>query len=391
MANDIPISVMGYPTKMIVGPGALARLPEQMQALGTSRALIVSDAGVEKAGIVRRVEEVLAKAGFSGGVFLQIDKNPTEQNVLDGVAAYRELGADVVLAVGGGAPMDVAKVIALKTTHDRDLVDYDDAKGGDQFISSDIPPILCIPTTSGTGSEVGRAGVIVIGTGDTARKVVIFSPYLMPAAAICDAELTVGLPAPITAATGIDAMTHALEAYVAKGSHPYADMYALGALARVGTYLVRAVRDGKDLRARHEMMLAAAAGATAFQKGLGACHALAHPLGSVADIHHGLANAIMLPHVMRYNLPSVPTRYAVAGQALGLTPEGPLDAQAEASITLVEKIIRDCGVTDTLADHGVDAATIEAMVPLALEDAARPGNPRDFGADEARALYEAAL
>jgi len=391
MANDIPISVMSFPTRMVVGPGALQRLPDEMKLLGVRRALIVADPGVEAAGIVVKVENTLAAAGFSGGVFLGISKNPNKDDVMAGVAAFHELDADVVIGLGGGAPMDVAKAVALKVTHRRPLADYDDTKGGDRFISANLPPIIAIPTTAGTGSEVGRAGVIVIGSGVHKRKVVIFSPHLLPKVALCDAELTVGLPAPITAATGVDAMTHALEAYVAKGSHPFADMCALAALARCGAHLEQAVNVGTDIRARHEMMLAASLGATSFQKGLGACHALAHPLGSVADLHHGLANAIMLPHVVRFNLDTVPERYAIAGQALGLEPTGSVQQQAQACLQKVESIIKGCGIDTTLGAQGVTPEQVDEMIPLALEDAAGPGNPRDLDEASVRALYDAAM
>ncbi len=391
MANDIPISVMSFPTRMVVGPGALARLPEEMKMMGVKCALIIADPGIEAAGIVQKVEQTLAGAGCSGGVFLGISKNPNEDDVLAGVEAFRELDAEVVIGLGGGGPMDVAKAVALKVTHRRPLEHYDDVKGGDRFINAHMPPIIAIPTTAGTGSEVGRAGVIVLGSGETKRKVVIFSPYLLPRVAICDAELTVGLPAHITAATGVDAMTHALEAYVAKGSHPFADMCALAALARCGAYLERAVKDGTDILARHEMMLAASLGATAFQKGLGACHALAHPLGSVADMHHGLANAIMLPHIVRFNFETAAERYAVAGQALGVESEGSTASKAQACLRKVDSIIKGCGITTSLGDEGVTAEHIDQMIPLALEDAAGPANPRDLDEASVRALYEAAL
>lgn len=391
MANEIPISVMSFPTRMVVGPGALARLPEEMTALGVKTAFIVADQGIEDAGIVEQVEKTLERAGFRGGVFLGISKNPTEEDVTLGVRAYHEIEADVVIGLGGGAPMDVAKAVALKATHERPLADYDDLLGGDKLISADMPPIIAIPTTAGTGSEVGRAGVIVIGEGADKRKVVIFSPHLLPKVAICDAELTVGLPPHITAATGVDAMTHAMEAYVARGSHPFADTFALAALARCGAYLERAVKDGTDILARHEMMLAASLAATSFQKGLGACHALAHPLGSVADLHHGLANAIMLPHVIRFNLETVPGRYAVAGQALGLPPEGSIAEQAQACLREVERLIKGAGIDTNLTAQGVTAEHVARMVPLALEDAAGPGNPRALDANSVRALYEAAM
>ncbi|MCB9652260.1 MAG: iron-containing alcohol dehydrogenase [Deltaproteobacteria bacterium] len=390
MTTEIPISVMSFPTRMVVGPGALSRLPQEMEILGKKRALIVADPGVEKARIVKQVEATLASAGFSGGVFLGVSKNPVEADVLAGVQAYKELEADVVIGLGGGAPMDVAKVVALKVTHHRPLADYDDLKGGDRLITPDMPPMIAIPTTAGTGSEVGRAGVIVLGEGADAHKVVVFAPYMMPKVAILDAELTVGLPPAITAATGIDAMTHALEAYVAKGTHPFADMYALAALARVGSYLERAVKDGGDIEARHEMLLAASMGAISFQKGLGACHALAHPLGSVANVHHGLANALMLPHVIRFNLETVPNRYAIAAQALGMSGTGSLEWKALDCLRRVAQLIEAVGITGGLRDHGVTREHIEQMIPQALEDAAGAGNPRGLDEASVRAMYEAA-
>ena len=235
-----------------------------------------------------------------------------------------------------------------------------------------------------------RAGVIVLGEGADAHKVVVFAPYMMPKVAILDAELTVGLPPAITAATGIDAMTHALEAYVAKGTHPFADMYALAALARVGSYLERAVKDGGDIEARHEMLLAASMGAISFQKGLGACHALAHPLGSVANVHHGLANALMLPHVIRFNLETVPNRYAIAAQALGMSGTGSLEWKALDCLRRVAQLIEAVGITGGLRDHGVTREHIEQMIPQALEDAAGAGNPRGLDEASVRAMYEAA-
>jgi alcohol dehydrogenase class IV len=221
--------------------------------------------------------------------------------------------------------------------------------------------------------------------------VVIFSPHLMPNVAILDAELTVGLPAPVTAATGMDALTHCLEAYVAKGTHPFADMYALAGLARIGAHLVTAVKEGGNLRARHEMLLAASMGAISFQKGLGACHSLAHPLSSVADLHHGLANSLMLPHIMAYNMEHTIQGYAVAGEALGVKPSGTLESRARACRDRVVQLIGELALPTTLSEVGVKPEMIDRMVPQAMADACHPSNPRPLTTEAARSLYEAAM
>ena len=386
--NSIDISIMSFPTRMIVGPGALAHLPDEVRSLGASRVLVVADPGLVSAGVVGKVEAVLEGGGIGHARYVGVSKNPKEQDVLAGVDAYHEAGAALIIGLGGGAPMDVAKTIRLKVTHPLALAEYDDTKGGSDKISADQPPMIAIPTTAGTGSEVGRASVVSLPPDG--RKVVIFAPSMMPNVALCDAELTVGLPPAITAATGIDALTHAIEAYVAKGTHPFADALALSAIARVGGHLQTAVEDGKDLRARHEMMLAASLGAISFQKGLGACHALAHPLSAIADLHHGLANALMLPHVIEFNLEVATKGYARAGMALGAAPASGLEAQAQACLDEVRRLLSAIELPARLRDVGVKKAQLKAMVPQALEDASAPGNPRTLTADAARALYEAA-
>ncbi len=390
MSNDLPIVEMSFPTRMVMGPGAIERIPQEMARLDASRALIVADRGVADAGLLDRVQSVLTDAGLSSAPYLGVSKNPKEQDVLDGVETYRRVEAHLIIGLGGGAPMDVAKAIRLKTTHELPLTEYDDTKNGSERIHGNQPPMLAIPTTAGTGSEVGRSSVIVLG--DDHRKVVIFSPHMMPNVAICDPGLTVDLPPHITAATGMDALTHCLEAYVCKGTHPFADMFAMAGLARIGAHLLTAVRDGHNLRARQEMMVAASAGAIAFQKGLGACHALAHPLSSVADLHHGLANALMLPHVIRFNLQDEATRklYAFAAKALGVEVDG-VDAQAEACLQTIVALRDAIGLPSTLSACGVSEEMIERMVPQAITDACAPANPVMLTEEAARRLYRAAF
>jgi 4-hydroxybutyrate dehydrogenase len=388
--NDIPIAVMSFPTRMIVGPGSLSRVPDEVFGLKATRVLIVADKGVEAAGLAERLRAVLIGADIHNETYLGVSKNPTEKDVLEGVEAFRATGADIVIGIGGGAPLDVAKAIRLKVTHDRPLEDYDDLKNGWQLIGPNVPPMIAIPTTAGTGSEVGRSSVVCLGAD--MHKVIVFSPHLMANVAICDAELTLGLPPHVTAATGMDALTHCIEAYVAKGAHPFADMFALAGLARCGAHLVTAVQEGSNLRARHEMMLAASMGAVSFQKGLGACHALAHPLSAIADMHHGLANSIMLPHVIGYNLEHAAEKYAVAAEALGVKPNGKtVDQRARACLDRIKSIIRDIKLPTKLSDAGAKPEMIERMVPQALADASHPSNPRELTADAARRLYESAM
>ena len=300
------IATWSFPTTIVFGNGSLAKLPDHVRRVQGTRALLVCDPGVVKAGIAERVKRVLEAANVAVAVFDKVSPNPVEENVFEGATAYRQHEANVIVSVGGGAPLDAGKLIALRTTHERPLHEYDDAIGGDAHITSNVPPILTVPTTAGTGSEVGRSGVVTLKA--TGRKTVIFSPYLLAKAAILDPELTVSMPARITAATGFDALTHCIEAYLSLGDHPMADGIALAGIELCAKHLATAVANGADLEARGGMMKAAMMGAVAFQKGLGACHSLAHPLSSEKDMHHGLANALCLPAVMDFNNVAVPDR-----------------------------------------------------------------------------------
>jgi alcohol dehydrogenase class IV len=372
-----------FPTTVVFGAGALATLPDHVKRAGGSRVLVVTDPGVVKAGIVAKVLAALDGAGIPHAVFDAVDPNPVEKNVTDGVAAYKAAGANLIVTVGGGAPLDTGKLIALKATHDRPLVDYDDATGGDRFVTASVPPTIAIPTTAGTGSEVGRSGVVTLEA--TGRKTVIFSPYFLAKAAILDPSLTVGLPPAITAATGFDALTHCLEAYVSLGDHPMADAIALGGLELAARHLERAVKTGTDLEARGAMMKAAAMGAVAFQKGLGACHSLAHPLSSEKGLHHGLANALCLPAVVRWNAEVIGAdRRAHLHQALGLAVGVDL---ADALAALRARL----GLPDGLRSQGVTEADVAKLADKAFEDACHRSNPRPATRDDLAALYRASL
>jgi len=275
-----------YPTRILFGEGVLGDLPPYLESLAVKRPLLVTDRGLMKTDIPEKVVSLLRSAGLETRIFNAIDPNPTAEQVEQGAAAFREHNADGIVALGGGSPLDAAKAIQLRINHHLPLEEYDDLKGGDTKILGELPPLVAIPTTAGTGSEVSRSAVITIGA--VGRKVVIFSPRLMPAVAVCDPELTYGLPARLTAETGLDALSHNLEAYLATGYHPMADGIALRATAMIFENLPRAVANGRDVEARREMLMASTMGAVAFQKGLGVAHSLAHALGAICGISHGL-------------------------------------------------------------------------------------------------------
>ena len=370
-----------FPTLIVFGPGALDALPGHVQRVSARRPLVVADPGVRRAGLVDRVVAVLEGAGLATAVFDGVDPNPVEKNIADGVAAYRAHGADAVVSVGGGSPLDAGKLIALKTTHERPLVDYDDATGGDRFIGPNVPPTFTVPTTAGTGSEVGRSGVVTLAANG--RKTVIFSPYLLARAAILDPTLTVGLPAPITAATGFDALTHCLEAFCATGDHPMADGIALMGLELTAQSLRRAVEKGDDLAARGAMMKAAMMGAVAFQKGLGACHSLAHPLSSEKGLHHGLANALCLPAVVELNSEVIAPKLDRVRRMF--------DESAPDLATALRRLREAVGLPSGLRSQGVSEGDIPVLADKAFEDACHRSNPRPTTRDDLARLYERSL
>ena len=375
------IVTWSFPTTVVFGNGSISVLGDHVRRASGKRALIVCDPGVVKAQIAARVQRVLEEAGIPAMVFDRVDPNPVLANVTDGVAAFRSHRADIVVSVGGGSPLDAGKLIALKTTHERPLEEYDDAIGGDAHITSNIPPIINIPTTAGTGSEVGRSGVVTLEA--TGRKTVIFSPHLMAKAAILDPELTVSMPPRVTAATGFDALTHCIEAYLSTGDHPMADGIALMGIELCAKHLPRAVEAGADLVARGAMMKAAMMGAVAFQKGLGVCHSLAHPLSSEKNLHHGLANALCLPAVVDFNNAVVPDRVERVRRLVDLTAT----SLSNALRALREKV----GLPAGLSAEGVTKADIPKLADKALEDACHRLNPRPCTRDDMAKLYELSL
>jgi 4-hydroxybutyrate dehydrogenase len=376
-----PFVTWSFPTTIVFGVDCVATVADRVKGLGATRALVVCDAGVVKVGIAERVRALLEAGGVAARVFDGVDPNPVEENVLRGVAAYREHGAGCIVAVGGGSPLDVGKLIALKVTHDRPLADYDDAVDGGALIGPSVPPIVTIPTTAGTGSEVGRSGVVTLAA--TGRKTVIFSPHLLAKVALLDPALTRSMPPPVTAATGFDALTHCLEAFCSTGDHPMADAIALFGLELCAAHLPRAVDHGADLEARGAMMKAAMMGAVAFQKGLGACHSLAHPLSSEKGMHHGLANALCLPAVVDFNEPAAKDKLERVRVIL--------DRGAKTCGEAVRALRKRVGLPNGLRAEGVTEADIPKLSNKAIEDACHRSNPRPVTKEDLAGLYRDSL
>jgi 4-hydroxybutyrate dehydrogenase len=385
--ND-SISIFAFPTRIIFGAGALGRLGDEIKRLGVRRPLLVTDPGVVKAGLAQRVTAAAPNTALV--LFDNVNNNPTEANVLAGIERYRSERCDGIVALGGGSPLDAAKVIRLGVTHPLPLAQYDDQANGSDRITANLPPMVAIATTSGTGSEVGRSAVIMLKATD--RKTVIFSPHLIPSVALDDPELTLGLPPGITAGTGLDALTHNVEAYLAKGYQPLCDAIALYGIRLAVKNLPLAVHDGRNLAARTSMMMASLMGAVAFQKGLGVTHSLAHPLSSIGGLHHGTTNGILLPYVLEFNRPACEERLRDIAQAMGLDGTGASAVQAAtAVIERIRQLLKEVGVPDRLSTLGITRDMIPALSKKAMEDACHLLNPRPCTESDMAALYEQAL
>lgn len=374
--------IWNYPTRVRFGAGEVQHLSAEIAAFGGTRPLLVTDLGVQRAGLVLPIVRQLEDAGLLARVFDDVSGNPTEADVEAGALAYRAHGADCLVGLGGGSPLDTAKLVAVRVTVPHPFEQLDDALGGDRLIPKQLPPIAAIPTTAGTGSEVGRAGVVTVKS--TGRKTVIFAPSMLPRVAILDPELTRSMPPQVTAATGIDALTHCLEALVAKGDHPLADAIALGGIELVARSLKRAVSDGQDLEARGDLLKAAMMGATAFQKGLGACHSLAHPLSSECKMHHGLANALCLPAVIEFNRISCEPAYSRVAKLFGASSASELPKA-------VTEFMAALGIRVGLEQAGVPRTLLPRLADLAFADACHTSNPRACTRDDLLSLYSASM
>ncbi|MEP3332643.1 iron-containing alcohol dehydrogenase [Sedimentitalea sp.] len=368
-----------YPTAIRFGAGRICELAEACEANGIKRPLLVTDRGLSNLPITQQAMDVLDSAGLGRAMFHDVDPNPNEINLSAGVAAYRDGGHDGVVAFGGGSGLDLGKLVAFMAGQNRPVWDFEDV--GDWWSRADadaIAPIIAVPTTAGTGSEVGRASVLTNSV--THEKKIIFHPKILPAVVIADPKLTVDMPRAITAGTGMDAFAHCLEAFCSPHYHPMSQGIALEGMRLVKENLPAAYADGTDLEARAEMMSAAMMGATAFQKGLGAIHALSHPIGAVFNTHHGTTNAVVMQPVLRFNRPAIEDRLAMAAAYLDI--EGGFDGFYDFVGSLTERL----GIPETLTELGVSDPDIDALVASALNDPSTGGNPVAMTPENTKAL-----
>lgn len=372
-----------FPTNIRFGAGAAKELAPYLKNQGFSRPLLVTDPVIAELGFFKNICADLTHAGISVEVFSSIHKNPVKSDVYAGTAVWDATNRDCLVGIGGGAALDVARAIVLQVNHREDLFVYDDLIGGDVYVTNDVPHFVTIPTTSGTGSEVGRSAIIA--DDETHQKKILFSPKLLAKIVFADPLLTMELPAFVTAATGMDALTHNMEAYLAKNFHPMCDGIALEGMRLVAESLVDAVRQ-PDLNARSKMLLASMMGAIAFQKGLGVVHSLAHPLSSLLDTHHGLANAINIPYGMRFNIAGFEDRFARMAQALGLKSE-----LGESVVQYLFDLNSKVGIPHRLREIHVEEAHLDTLSALAFADFAHPNNPKPVSQSDFRALYQEAL
>ncbi|CUH45978.1 iron-containing alcohol dehydrogenase [Ruegeria atlantica] len=373
-----------YPTAIKFGAGRIKELPEACAAAGMKRPLLVTDKGLADLPITAATLDIMEAAGLGRGLFSDVDPNPNEKNLEAGVAAYNAGGHDGVIAFGGGSGLDLGKMVAFMAGQTRPVWDFEDI--GDWWTRADsdvIAPIIAVPTTAGTGSEVGRASVIT--NSETHAKKIIFHPKVLPTVVICDPELTVGMPKFITAGTGLDAFAHCVEAYSSPHYHPMSHGIALEGMRLVKEYLPRAYADGTDIEARAQMMSAAAMGATAFQKGLGAIHAMSHPIGAVFNTHHGTTNAVCMPAVLEFNAPAIADRFQSAAAYLGI------DGGFDGVRGFVQSFNDSLGIPTRLSELGVTEAAIPELVQGAIIDPSCGGNPIELTEDNLTALFKAAL
>ncbi|WP_299769661.1 iron-containing alcohol dehydrogenase [uncultured Tateyamaria sp.] len=373
-----------YPTAIRFGAGRIAEIADACCAANIKKPLLITDRGLADMEITTRTLDLLEAAGLGRAIFADVDPNPNEKNAAAGVQAFKDGRNDGVVAFGGGSGLDLGKLVAFLAGQTRPLWDFEDI--GDWWTRADadaIAPIVAVPTTAGTGSEVGRASVIT--NSETEEKKIIFHPKFLPTVVICDPELTVGMPKFITAGTGLDAFAHCVEAFCSPHYHPMSQGMALEGMRLVKDYLPRAYADGTDLEARAHMMSAAAMGATAFQKGLGAIHALSHPIGAMYHTHHGTTNAVCMPAVLQFNKPAIS---GVIGQAANyLKIEGGFDGFC----TFVDEFNASLGIPKTLTEMGINSIDIDRVVAGALSDPSTGGNPVEMTADNTRRLLLACI
>lgn len=373
-----------YPNTIRFGAGRIREIGKACARAGITRPLLVTDRGLAGLPITARTLDLLDAAGLGRALFAEVDPNPTDVNLAAGVAAFKAGGHDGVVAFGGGSGLDLGKLIAFQAGQSRPVWDFEDV--GDWWTRADadaIAPNVALPTTAGTGSEVGRASVIT--NSETHVKKVIFHPKILPSVVIADPELTVGMPAAITAGTGMDALAHCLEAYCSPFYHPMSQGVALEGMRLVKDNLLQAYREPGDLTARAHMMSAAAMGAVAFQKGLGAIHALSHPVGAIYNTHHGTTNAVVLPAVLRFNRPAIEDRIARAAAYLDL------GASFDAFYDWTMALRAELSIPESLSAMGVEPARIDDLAAMAVIDPTAGGNPIELTLERAKELFDAAM
>ncbi len=372
-----------FPTTIRFGAGAVKELPGYLQQNNLKSPLVVTDPVIAELSFFKTIIADLQKQNISVKVFSNIHKNPVKSDVYMGTDAWDHTNRDCIIGIGGGAALDVARAIVLRVNHREDLFKYDDLIGGDVYVTNEVPHFITIPTTAGTGSEVGRSAII--SDDETHQKKILFSPKLLAKIVFADPMLTMELPAFVTAATGMDALTHNMEAFLAKNYHPICDGIALEGMALIQQSLEKAV-NSPGLSSRSKMLMGSMMGAIAFQKGLGVVHSLAHPLSSLLDTHHGLANAVNIPYGMRFNIQGFEEKFRRIARTLQLTEE-----TGEAVVSWLFDMNSKIGIPHKLRDIGVKEEHLDTLADLAIADFAHPNNPKPVTRDDFRSLYAEAL
>ncbi|MFN8276411.1 MAG: iron-containing alcohol dehydrogenase [Chitinophagales bacterium] len=377
------ISQFNFPTTIRFGAGVINELPDYLKKNGLRSPLVVTDPNVAQLAFFKNIVDDLKQKGLAAEVFSDIHKNPVKSDVYKGSDAFDQYHSDCIIGVGGGAALDVARAIVLRINHREDLFKYDDLIGGDVYVTNDVPHFITIPTTAGTGSEVGRSAIIADDV--THQKKILFSPKLLAKIVFADPMLTMELPGFITAATGMDALTHNMEAFLAKNYHPICDGIALEGMRMIAASLEKAVKQ-PDVESRSNMLLASMMGAIAFQKGLGVVHSLAHPLSSLLDTHHGLANAVNIPYGMQYNIAGSEEKFRRMARTLELREES-----GAGVVQFLFELNTKVGIPHRLRDIQVKEEHLETLADLAFADFAHPNNPKPVSRADFKALYQQAL
>ncbi len=372
-----------FPTTIRFGAGVIEELTDHLKANNLSKPLLVSDAIVAELSFFKKIKNDLSVKNIHPEVFYDMHKNPVKSDVLKGTDVFKNTKCDCVIGIGGGVAMDVARAIVLKINHHEDLFYYDDLIGGDKYVTNEVPYFITVPTTSGTGSEVGRSAIIADDI--THQKKILVSPKLLAKIAFCDPQLTMDLPPFVTAATGMDALTHNLEAFLAKMEHPICEGIALEGISLI-TKSIETAMNKPDLKSRSMMMLGSTMGAIAFQKGLGVIHSLAHPLSSLLDTHHGLANAVNLPYGMRFNIGGCEEKFRRIAGTIGLAKEN-----GQTVVDYLFQLNKNIGMPAKLSEIGVKNEHIETLSDLAFADFCHPNNPKPVSREDFKKLYLEAL